>query len=179
MGQVRVSGGYHGKRNISFPDGHDIRPSSSRVRKVLFDWLRFIIQDKQCLDLFSGSGILAFEALSQGASSVLAIDHNQTICSHIQSEANRLSQPLLEIKCETIPCPLDTQFDICFMDPPFKDAILYQKTIAWLAKVIKPNGYLYIESDHQLSDLEGWQLLKYKKVASVWMQLYQRDENGY
>ena len=76
MGRVKIQSGQYLNRSIHFLEGHNIRPSGARVRKTLFDWIRFDLKNKRCLDLFSGSGVLAFESMSQGANSVLCIDYD-------------------------------------------------------------------------------------------------------
>lgn len=174
MGTVRILGGLYANRNITFIDNEAIRPTGVRVRQVLFDWLRFIIKDKKCIDLFAGSGILGFEALSQGAQSVFSVDSNYHTCQQIQKEALRINAQQIVVSCQSIPFSLDDKFDICFMDPPFEDTGLYQETIAWLVTITKEDALIYIEANQQLGHLEGMVILKSKKVASVWMHLYQR-----
>lgn len=174
MGSVRIYGGRYANRNITFLDTVSIRPTSSRARKVLFDWLRFSIKDKRCLDLFAGSGILAFEAMSQGAKSVLCIDHNQEVSQKIIQEAGRIGEAKLTSLRAKIPCELNEQFDLCFMDPPFDQKKLYQESMDWLKSIIVENGLLYVEAGECLGDISGWSLEKKKRVSSVWMHLYKK-----
>lgn len=176
MGSVRIYGGRYANRNITFLDELSIRPTSSRARKVLFDWLRFSIKDKRCLDLFSGSGILGFEAMSQGAETVMCVDHNQEISQKITLEASRVGEGRLTALRAKIPFELNEQFDICFMDPPFAQKDLYQETMDWLKPIIAEDGLLYVEADEFLGEVDHWVLEKKKKISSVWMHLYRRVE---
>lgn len=172
MGSVKIYGGAHANRNIQFLDDVSIRPTSSRARKVLFDWLRFSIHDRRCLDLFAGSGILGFEAMSQGAGSVLCIDHNPKVCEQIEHEIKRVGESELTVMCASIPAQLEDTFDIVLMDPPFAEKALYQETIEWVRPLVSEEGLLYIEADEFLGDIEHWELYKKKKISSVWMHLY-------
>lgn len=174
MGKVRICGGQYARRAIHFLDRSDIRPTSVRSRKVLFDWIRFKLQGKRCLDLFSGSGILGFEALSQGADSVLSIDNNSETCQSIMNEASRIGEGSLLVKCATIPFQLDQKFDICFMDPPFSEKETYVKTLSWLKDLLISGGLLYLEADHKIENLDSFELYKYKRIASVSIHLFIR-----
>lgn len=174
MKKIKIFGGRHANRSIGFFEGVDIRPSGIRVRKVLFDWLRFEIKGKKVIDLFSGSGILGFEAMSQGAKSVLCIEHNPKSCQQIEIEANRIGEKGLSVLEASIPCQLSDKFDVCFMDPPFEQKKLYQDTINWLNNILDVNGLLYIEANEFLGEIEGYRIHKQKKVSGVWMHLYQK-----
>jgi len=52
------------------------RPTQSKIRKSLFDTLGDL-SGKKVVDLFSGSGILGFEALSRGARFVTFVEKNK------------------------------------------------------------------------------------------------------
>ena len=55
---------------LSALEGEDItRPTGDRVKEGLFSAIQFELEGKRVLDLFSGSGQLALEALSRGAES--------------------------------------------------------------------------------------------------------------
>lgn len=172
--KIRLYGGKHANRVISFLE-EGVRPSGARVRTVLFDWLRPYIRGSHCIDLFAGSGVLGFEALSQGAASVLAIDVNPNVCKQISTEAERIGEDKLRCLALKVPCGIEEQFDIAFMDPPFQEKALYRDTMVWLRDNHIVRRFLYVESDEKLESMDGWRLLKQKKVSSVWMHLYQRE----
>lgn len=120
--EVRIIGGKWRGRKLKFPDSQGLRPSQDRGRETLFNWLAPWLEGASVLDLFAGSGVLGFEALSRGAECAELVDvakpvtlaleasksalaaHNATICrrdalQHL--EASRLS------------------YDLVFIDPPF------------------------------------------------------------
>ncbi len=68
---VRIIGGELKRRHIEFPDALGLRPTPDRVRETLFNWLGQDLAGLRCLDLFAGSGVLGFEALSRGAGRVV------------------------------------------------------------------------------------------------------------
>ena len=55
-----------------------MRPTLSRIRETVFNWLRHDIEIAECkvLDLFCGSCVLGLEAMSRGAVSACFVDHN-------------------------------------------------------------------------------------------------------
>jgi 16S rRNA (guanine966-N2)-methyltransferase len=72
--QLRIIGGDWKRRTLPFASIEGLRPTPDRVRETLFNWLMWDIQNSQVLDLCSGSGALAFEALSRGAAKVVMIE---------------------------------------------------------------------------------------------------------
>ncbi len=117
-----LSGEFKGRKLKTLNSGR-IRPTSSRVRKSIFDML-MDMDGKRVLDLFAGSGSLGFEALSVGAQSVTFVDNDNQSLSllHRNKEkfhTNRIAifksdgyQYLEKVK---------EQFDVIFIDPPYRN----------------------------------------------------------
>ena len=74
--QLRIIGGEWKRRQLPFASIDGLRPTPDRVRETLFNWLMWDIQNTNVLDICAGSGALAFEALSRGASQVVMIEPN-------------------------------------------------------------------------------------------------------
>ena len=72
--EVRIIGGKWRGRKLKFPDAKGLRPSQDRARETLFNWIAPWIAEAQVLDLFAGSGVLGFEALSRGAAHAEFVD---------------------------------------------------------------------------------------------------------
>jgi 16S rRNA (guanine966-N2)-methyltransferase len=68
--QLRIIGGDWKRRQLHFASIEGLRPTPDRVRETLFNWLMWDVQNSNVLDICAGSGALAFEALSRGASKV-------------------------------------------------------------------------------------------------------------
>src|SRR5205807_8935144 len=71
--RVRVIAGTHRGRSMVAPRGQATRPTGDRVREALFSILGDV-SSLRVLDLFSGSGALAIEALSRGAAAATLVD---------------------------------------------------------------------------------------------------------
>jgi 16S rRNA (guanine966-N2)-methyltransferase len=74
VGELRITGGELGGRRIRTPRrGRDLRPTTDQVREAIFSILGDV-NGARVLDLFSGTGILAIEALSRGAAEATLVD---------------------------------------------------------------------------------------------------------
>ena len=123
-----LSGQYKGHRLLSFSKSLPIRPMTQRVKKSVFDTLRPIFQQSDCLrvlDLFSGCGSLSFEALSHGAMECYAVESHPLCCKVIQQNSYKLkTHKKLTVYHQDVFSFLkqyqSRPFDIIFIDPPFK-----------------------------------------------------------
>ena len=81
--KLRIIAGDWRSRQLLFEDSPGLRPTPERVRETLFNWLQNDVVASQCLDLYSGSGALGFEAASRGAKSVVMVENNAQACQLI------------------------------------------------------------------------------------------------
>lgn len=182
QGQVRIIGGKWRGRKLKVPDVADLRPTPDRVRETLFNWLAPIIQGTNCLDLFAGSGVLGFEALSRGASHVVMVDYSTTVIHLLKQASIMLKTDQADIYCAKIPEALKvpTQlFDLVFLDPPYQQNVLipccfYLEENAFLAD----NAYIYLEAKENLKENDlpsNWQIIKSKTAGQVAYHLALRN----
>ena len=61
-----IAGKFRGTK-ISFKQSKALRPTESKTKETLFNWLMNDLENKNCLDMFAGTGALGFEALSRGS----------------------------------------------------------------------------------------------------------------
>lgn len=71
---MRIIAGSAGSKRLKAPKGWNTRPTGDRVKESIFSILGDIVLDARVLDLFSGTGSLALEALSRGAASAILVD---------------------------------------------------------------------------------------------------------
>ena len=183
--QVRIIGGKWRSRKIDFPATLELRPSPDRVRETLFNWLAPKIIGSTCLDLFAGSGALGFEALSRGAFWVIFVDTSDAVIKKLRETQQKLQAKSAEILHDSAEHFLQhtTQaFDIIFLDPPFqKQRIPTCLELIRSKKLLKANGYLYIEQSidetswTQPNEASIWSVLKEKRVGQVLFQLVQQN----
>ena len=83
---VRIIGGKWRGKKLKFPNIDTLRPTPDAVRETLFNWLMQKVRNANCLDLFSGSGALGFEALSRGAKYVVMVDNHREVISQLKKK---------------------------------------------------------------------------------------------
>lgn len=179
--QVRIIGGKWRSRKISFPAIAGLRPSPDRVRETLFNWLAPSIEGAYCLDMFAGSGVLGFEALSRGAQHVVMIDQSSAVIKYLQHNASLLGATLTTIYRATMPFNiklLPQPFDVVFLDPPFFQGLLEQ-SCEWLEQqhLVKAGTLIYLEAELGLVLRlpKHWRILKQQQTHQIGYYLVQLD----
>jgi 16S rRNA (guanine966-N2)-methyltransferase len=109
---------------LSFLPGRGLRPTPDRVRETLFNWLRNDLAGAHCLDLFAGSGALGLEAVSRGASALVAVERHRVSAQRLRENAALLKEDdRVTVIQQDVVRYLSTEptrpFDIVFADPPF------------------------------------------------------------
>ena len=74
---MRVISGLYKGRNIEGFNIDGTRPTQDRVKESLFGSIQDYIEGSITLDLFSGSGNLGIESLSNGAKECFFVDNNK------------------------------------------------------------------------------------------------------
>ncbi len=153
--KVRIIGGQWKRTVLHIPLGLTVRPSLSRVRETLFNWIEFFLDgqwsEQTCLDLFAGSGALGFEAASRGAKEVYLWEKERTLVSAMQNTARKIQATQLQIQTTDSLLNLERasvvgqQWDIIFCDPPF-DASYYDRILPLVISVLREGGFLYCEN---------------------------------
>ena len=180
-GKIRIISGKWRSRKLDVIEAPDLRPTPDRIRETLFNWLQPYIEGAHCLDLFAGSGILGFEALSRGAASATLIDSNNSVVKNLALQASKLQASGMEVICADASHWLKSshkQYDIVFLDPPFSKNQLGQIIGQLLNCVcLHPGTLLYTESDDDFSyDDDRLQLMKSGKAGAVHFKLYEYVE---
>lgn len=122
----RIIAGALGGRTIPGPPGKGTRPTSDRVREALFSRLEGwdALAGARVLDLYAGTGGLAFESLSRGARSAHLVELHGPTAKQLRRTASELGlAEHCEIragKAETVAGQLSGEpFTLVFLDPPY------------------------------------------------------------
>ena len=87
---VRIIGGKFRGRKLEYSGDLRTRPMKDRVREALFNLLGHGVEGKVAIDLFAGTGALALEALSRGATRAVFIEQHRPTAQTIQRNAATL-----------------------------------------------------------------------------------------
>ncbi|MCW8883756.1 MAG: 16S rRNA (guanine(966)-N(2))-methyltransferase RsmD [Motiliproteus sp.] len=181
---LRIIAGQWRGRKLPFPDQPGLRPTPDRVRETLFNWLQMHVPGSRCLDLFTGSGALALEALSRGAAKATLIDSSKAVIEQLGSNLRTLSAENVELVHNSALNWLQqpqtqNHYDLVFLDPPFRQQMLEPCCqLLENSGLLSSNGLIYIEAERELTPLPtpaSWTLLKQKQSGQVISYLFQRS----
>lgn len=181
---MRITGGIFKGRKVNPIKNPAVRPSKSMVREALFSILGpGYCTNKVIGDFFSGSGIMALEALSRDAQTVYCVDSDIKSCDLIRSNFN-----LLKISCnDTLFHMSVTQalsyfstsgivFDLIFLDPPYDKPELAVSAIdkAYSLGVLAPDAVAVLEHHYKiiLPECQEMLILKQKKYGHSMLTFY-------
>lgn len=181
MSRVRITGGEWRSRLIKVIDAPGLRPTPDRVRETLFNWLGHDLTGLRCLDLFAGSGILGFEASSRGAAGVVLVERDQRVLAALRQNAEALGGTArLEVvrgdalEFAASAARLGRQFDLVFLDPPYRQQWL-DRVWPLLPAIVAPEGRLYIEAELALAPPAPWRIVRQGQAGQVFYHLLERE----
>lgn len=167
--RVRIVGGAWRSRMLPFPDVPGLRPTPDRVRETLFNWLGQLMDGKTCLDIFSGSGALGFEALSRGAKRVVMVERDAKVARALRDNVTTLKAENCELVTADALKFLDWEtrrFDVIFVDPPYGLQLL-PRVLPKLLDRLSDDGLVYAESDSALEVGPEWQVWRSGSAGQV------------
>ncbi len=142
---MRIIGGKYRGKKLFTPENNDVRPTADRAREAVFNILASKLENRwteyNLLDVFSGTGAFALEALSRGVNSICLIDKNTKLSA---KNAGLFPQEKEYIKLITADAlslpPASRRYNLIFMDAPYQKGLsapalaeLYDK--GWLDEV--------------------------------------------
>ena len=150
---MRIIAGSARNRRIAAPEGMNTRPTLDRVRENLFNILQTRIASAVVLDLFAGSGALAFEALSRGAEYAVLCDSDRKAHHIERMNAETLGfSDRTEIFCCDWTTAIrnmksrDVRFDLVFLDPPYRMTDL-RKVFDGIEPLLEKDGLVIVEHE--------------------------------
>ena len=144
---MKILAGRFGGRKIKTSKNLSYRPTKSLVRKSLFDHLT-PFHYRSVLDLFSGSGVLGFEAASRGADSVVFVDSDRGAIRYLKENSSILVGPDYSFHSSDVFKFLKNKssFDLIFADPPYQRYDIEKLVESVLAHLNK-KGKFILECD--------------------------------
>lgn len=174
---IRINAGEWRSRLIKFPDADGLRPTPERVRQTVFNWLGQDLTGQTCLDLFAGTGVMGFEALSRGAKSATLIEKSMPAYKALLENKQLLKAEHAQIFHQDALQFLTQnkqQFNLIFLDPPYNQAWL-AKVLPLLAEHLHESGLIYVEAEFAIDAshafAKDWQVVKQSKAGNVFYHL--------
>lgn len=176
-----ISGKYRGIKI----DGYDIvgtRPTMDRVKESMFAMIQAKVKDAVVLDLFSGSGNLGIEAISNGSREVYFVDNNKIAIDTIIGNLKKMHVKenyyvmkmdymlaLKEFKQKQI------HFDIVFLDPPYRSHFI-NEILEKLVEMdlLQDNALVVCEFDKEEVESNLLTCIKERKYSDKYVRIYRK-----
>ena len=178
-----ISGKLKGRKILGY-DIDGTRPTMDRVKESVFASIQEYIDDSVVLDLFSGSGNLGIEAISNGANKCYFIDNNKKCISIIKDNIKQFniednSVVIQDDYLNALKYFRDNGivFDIIFVDPPYSYQIMNDiLDVVKEYNMLNNKGIIVLEySLDKISDvIDGYSLLKYKRYGDKYISIYKK-----
>lgn len=182
---MRVISGTAKGTKLNSIDSMATRPTLDRVKESLFNIIQNRISEAVVLDLFSGSGAIGIEFLSRNAKEAFFCDNSYQA---VQMIKQNISKTKLEGKSTVIngdykKClkqleKKQIEFDIIYIDPPYKENIGVEATKEILLhNLLHKDGLIIIETDEEKRELDNLEQLnvdildirKYGRVSLIFL----------
>ncbi len=189
---MKIISGKHKNRIISTSKIAQYKPTTAKFREALFSIIasgEFFnskpLANAQILDLFAGTGVMSFEALSRGAKNATLIDNNSEHLRLIEKFADKIGEKN-NIYCQLTDASSlpksNRQYNIVFMDPPYYNNLCV-KTLTCLIKNnwLENNAIIAMEMEKgaklALEDFSSLHLLKEKVYGNSKLIIVRYEQN--
>ena len=183
---MRIIAGSARGRTFDAPAGRDTRPTLDRVRENVFNILQMKVRGANVLDLFSGSGAMAFEAISRGADSAVLVDCDRNANAVQRQNAQKLR---MQEHCRIILCDWQLavnqlkaageKFDVVFLDPPYA---MHDMTpvLDALRPLLAEDAVILLEHEAKTfpSTPDGFELYDTRKYGIAGVSFFRRWDAG-
>lgn len=157
---MRIIGGKLKGKTILPPKGYEARPTTDFAKEGLFNVLdnEYEFDGLKVLDLFGGTGAIAFEFASRGAERVYSVEMNRDNAKFIRTEAAKLGlSNVITVHSNVFDfLPIcHEKFDMVFADPPYSLEGLESIPDKVLGlDIMHPGAYFILEhgGEHSFSD---------------------------
>ena len=176
--KLRIIGGEMRGRTIQYHGADFTRPMKDNIRENLFNIIGPSIRGMKCIDLFAGTGALALESISRGASSAIMIEQNRNAVRWIEQTIDTLDLrkkvkvlfgDAFKLANQLLQPPQDDTPWCVFLCPPYA---LWTDSLADLNRIIRttlenapPGSVLAVETEKSFDParLPGgqWDLRQY------------------
>jgi 16S rRNA (guanine966-N2)-methyltransferase len=177
---LRVTAGTLRNRRVPVPPA-DVRPTSERARQAFFNIAGDRIREARFLDLFAGSGIFSFEALSRGAAAAVAIDRSRRHTGQIARLAAEWEVDVHAVTADVlagIKRLAGPPFDLIYADPPY-DYDQYDQLLAAIGNDLRlaPDALVAIEHRRRTEPFSAvpptFDFLRRAEYGEVWISLFE------
>ncbi len=181
------SGIYKNSKIIIPKQIKDVRPTSSKLREAVFSILSPFIRGSIFYDIFCGSGIMGFQALSCGAGFAVFIDKNRILANNINRYIRKfnIAEKTRVINGDAMKFlkrsdALSAGFSVSYVDPPY----CFDRWGEFFSYIDRDDSLFNIiimETSKRLQDyvdnLKYFDNYKYKRYSEKQLYIIRKREN--
>ena len=183
---MRIIAGSARGRVFDAPKGMETRPTLDRVRENVFNILQMKVRGAQVLDLFSGSGAMAFEAISRGAERAVMVDCDRQ--AHLVQRQNAQKLQMAE-RCMILLsdwkqavsqlAARNASFDVVILDPPYAMHDM-NPVMEALRPLLKENAVILLEHEARIfpATPDGFELYDSRKYGVAGVSFFRLWKTG-
>ena len=176
---MRIIGGKLKGKVILPPAGYQARPTTDFAKEGLFNILdnEYEFEDLKVLDLFGGTGSIAFEFASRGAARVYCVEMARENASFIKTEAQRLGLDNVTMVRDNVFDFLPIcreRFDLVFADPPYVlEGLEKLPDLVFAADILYPERYFILEHGDEHSFVKHPRFVKERHYGRVHFSFFE------
>jgi 16S rRNA (guanine(966)-N(2))-methyltransferase RsmD len=182
---IRIISGTHKGRRILAPKQLPVRPTTDYAKESLFNILgnHYDFTELRVLDLFSGTGAIAYELASRGCTDITAVDNNIHCWKFINHTKNELGfgDVIRVVKANAfsfLKSPPGTGYDLIFADPPFEMNNTGEiPKLVFAQPWLRPGGRLVVEHPAKPGLPRSEQFLEQRTYGNVNFSIFGNVEN--
>ncbi|WP_127942940.1 16S rRNA (guanine(966)-N(2))-methyltransferase RsmD [Mycoplasma sp. ATU-Cv-703] len=174
-----IAGKYRGQR-LRLPDQKTTRPMRDAVKEALFSIISEWLPGSVVLDAFAGSGSLAIEALSRGASKAIALEKDARAFQVLQENAEKIGVRnfdfYLRDALNYVSLVSGVRFDLIFLDPPYQKVDLLNEILKAIIKnnLLNSQGLIVVQTNeldlvNVPKQLVKWKVKRYQKTNLLFL----------
>lgn len=184
---MRVISGEYGGRRLKSLNGDNTRPTTDKVKESIFNMIGPYFDGGEVLDLYSGSGSLAIEAVSRGMELGVCVEKNYGALKVIKENIAITKEPekflVLKNDANRVLIQLSEEhycFKLVLLDPPYaKQEILEQILRMQELDLLASSAQIVCETDKevQLPEIIGnFEKKRETTYGITQITIYRRDE---
>lgn len=191
---MRIISGEFGGRHLKAVPGQNTRPTTDKIKESLFNILGGYFDGGVMLDMYSGSGAVAIEAISRGMDRAFLFENNRLAQKTIEQNIEITKSPeQFHLKRQNVKQGLKTiasdpafePFELVFMDPPYRLQEIV-KDIEQLQELnlVSPDCVIVCEVDKEVQlpelilDFEQYKRVEYGITALVFFDRSSSEEEA-
>ncbi|MEI7499794.1 MAG: RsmD family RNA methyltransferase [Bacteroidota bacterium] len=179
---MRIVSGKHRGRRLQPPVNLPVRPTTDFAKEGLFNVLSNLVdfESLRVLDLFTGTGSIAFEFISRGAIEVTAVDNNHKCINFIKKTAENFgTKNIIPVKSNSFVFikRMCSKYDLVFADPPYDlEGIESIPDLIFDSGLLEKEGLLVLEHSIRYRFEQHPRFSQHRNYGSVNFTLFTGNE---